>query len=158
MENHPSPIGDAIVRMRASAQEDSAHPFLPATLRAAIMAILARPFACLEQVFLAWQSGQLPAAQPRPPAADAREPKHTRRAAPRTNQPRRPGTRRHTRAHQDSVGRCPEPPDPRHLQPTPSPPNTRPHHAGTPARPPDSRRKHRQAESSTHDYFITISN
>ena len=86
MKDHPPSLGDKFARLRDSAragEEKCAR--IPASIHALIMACLARIFARLEQLFLLWQSGQLP-----PPQAHATQHPISRRdSARRSEAPRR---------------------------------------------------------------------
>ena len=57
---HSSPPGDRIASLRA-APSGADGRMLPAALHSIIMTCLARIFARLEQIFLLWQAGTLPA-------------------------------------------------------------------------------------------------
>ena len=57
---HSSPLGAQLAGLRAAAGAQENRGWLPDALHALIMACLARLFGRLEQVFLLWQSGNLP--------------------------------------------------------------------------------------------------
>jgi len=56
----PPSLADQFGSLRNIAEEDSARGWLPASVQTLIMAFLARIFGRLEQMFLLWQSGDLP--------------------------------------------------------------------------------------------------
>lgn len=61
-------MADQLAGLRAITSADAPRRMLPNALHTLIMAILARLFARLEQVFLLWQAGQLP-----PPPASRKQ-------------------------------------------------------------------------------------
>ena len=107
MTQHPTPLGDTLASLR-SAPLGTHRGMLPAALHTLITAILTRIFARLEQVFLLWQAGQLPAPTVRHRApnlpAEAR-PSHHNTPAPR--EPRQ----RNAPARDPQQVRAPTPPN-----------------------------------------------
>jgi len=165
MKSHSSPLGDAIAKLRDSAQEDSAQFCLTAAVHAVIMACLARIFTHLEQIFLLWKSGQLPAPQPRgaiihPSATPSKAPGPKRRR----HAPRHPDSARN---RIDAPRADPQPPEPRRIRPRRrgiTKPTRAPHRDEPPqhARAPPALRlqgpKTPFRSQPRHGYFITLSN
>ena len=65
MKTRSSPLADQLAGLRAATTSNDDRGWLPASLHALIMAILARIFGRLEHILLLWQSGNLPAPLPR---------------------------------------------------------------------------------------------
>ncbi len=154
MEPHPSPLSDQPnkgLRNPAQARLETC-ALLPAALQALIAAILSRLFDRLEQLFLAWRSGTLPA----PKTRNASPPRATARATHRTTTPRRTTRRARTRvpdATTTSAPRqTPELPPSNTIKP-PSRPRQCPLRARAP--PPETQKKSR-FRSPRHDLIVTI--
>ena len=97
-------LTQAFACLRRPAEAPTTHACLPPALHALIIATLARLFARLEQLFLLWQSGQLPPQRPGAPPI-ARPAPNT--PHPGTSRTARPG-RQYTRARRATF-RAPSP-------------------------------------------------
>jgi len=115
MESTSSSLGDKFASLRGTAQEQETCAWIPDSVHALIIACLARIFARLEQIFLLWQTGQLP-----PPQARSTQRPTARRNAARRNVPRQnrapllpapaPRARRHkSRVATPPPAQCPAP-------------------------------------------------
>ena len=116
METHSPSLGERIASLRGTAQVLEPCAWVPDSVHALIMACLARIFGRLEQLFLFWQSGSLPATYltlaRHPAAAMAVAPRHICAAVElrprgRTHQSNAPGT--HATAVQMTPVRRPVP-------------------------------------------------
>ncbi|MCC6719260.1 MAG: hypothetical protein IT555_15360 [Acetobacteraceae bacterium] len=100
MEPQSSPLGDAIARLRGTAQAEESCAWSPYGIHALIMACLVRLFARLEQIFQLWESGNLPPPPIRAPSFEpamrATRPPVVRSSGHRRARHRRPASRRVT--------------------------------------------------------------
>ena len=160
METHTPSLGDQIARLRGTAQAQEKCAWIPAAIHVLIIAALMRIFGRLEQIFLLWQSGDLPAPQIRAPRAP--RPRAPRSRATRSRATPRPtGHRARTRARQASVPITPAPRRPPEFAPfnsakPPSCPRLCPHQARAP--PPTARKNPRNQQHQAMTILLRYNN